>query len=156
MTILGLVLTLLASFSWGIGNILSKKIGQVSAFALVVWGSLMAAPFLMLASVIFEGPSAIIESLYQLTWISFISVAYIVYMSTHVAYSLWSHYLKLYPISKIAPFTLLVPLFGFMGSMIILHEEFPLWKVFASALLVLGLCIYFLENKIQMGPINKY
>ncbi len=147
ITALGLILTLLASFSWGIGNIVSKKIGAVSAFGLVVWGSLVAAPFLLIASLIFEGPKLIYESMKNLTPVSMLSVGYIVYMSTHVAYSLWSHFLKTYPISQIAPFTLLVPFFGFIGSMLILNETFPFWKVMASVLLVLGLAVYFIDKK---------
>lgn len=147
ITIAGLILTLLASFSWASGNVLSKKVGAVSAFGLVVWGSLITSPFLVLTSLIFEGPSVIIKAFQHFSWVSALSLAYIVYISTHLAYSMWSHFIKLYPISQIAPFTLLVPIFGFLGSVLILNESFPSWKVLASALLILGLCIYFLDHR---------
>ncbi len=109
----------------------------------------MAAPFLLVVALIIEGPARILEAAQHLTVISIFSVAYIVYVSTHVAYSLWSYFLKIYPVSQIAPFTLLVPIFGFLGAVMILNETFPGWKILASALLVLGLCIYFLENKFK-------
>jgi len=147
ITIAGLLLTLMASFSWATGNVLSKKVGSVPAFGLVVWGSLAAIPFLLLMSLIFEGPALMSQSLQHLNWVSILSVGYIAYVSTHLAYSLWSHFLKVYPITQIAPFTLLVPIFGFLGTVIILHESFPIWKVWASGLLILGLCIYFLDRR---------
>lgn len=150
ITLIGLLLTLMASFSWATGNVLSKKVGSVPAFGLVVWGSLAATPFLLIMSFIFEGPLLMSESLQHIGWISILSVAYIAYVSTHLAYSLWSHFLKIYPITQIAPFTLLVPIFGFLGTVIVLHESFPAWKVWASILLILGLCVYFLDQKIKL------
>lgn len=147
VTLIGLLLTILASFSWASGNVLSKKVGSVPAFSLVVWGSLMATPFLILTSLAIEGPAVISESLQHVGWLAIASVGYIAYISTHVAYSLWSHFLKVYPISQIAPFTLLVPVFGFLGSVIFLHEAFPAWKVWSSVLLIAGLCIYFVDTR---------
>lgn len=150
ITLIGLILTLMASFSWASGNVLSKKVGSVPAFSLVVWGSLAAVPFLLVMSLIFEGPTLMGHSLQHMGWVSILSVGYIAYVSTHLAYSLWSHFLKVYPITKIAPFTLLVPVFGFLGTVIILNEPFPAWKVGASVLLILGLCIYFLEQLLKL------
>lgn len=149
ITVIGLILTLMASFSWASGNVLSKKVGAVPAFGLVVWGSLAAVPFLLFMSLVFEGPILISTSIQHMGWVSILSVAYIAYMSTHLAYSLWSHFLKVYPITKIAPFTLLVPIFGFLSSAVILHESFPAWKVAASVLLVLGLFVYFLDQRLN-------
>lgn len=144
-----LVLVLAASLSWASGNILSKKIGPTHALGLVVWGSLVACPFLIAASLLIEGPSAIISSLSQLSLISGISLFYIVYLSTHVAYSLWSFLLNQYPTAVIAPFTLLVPVFGFLGSAIVLRESFPAWKIAASGLVILGLGFNLLEKPLR-------
>lgn len=151
VTLIGLLLTIMASFSWATGNVLSKKVGAVPAFNLVVWGSFVASPFLLVSSLAFEGPTVILESLSHITWLSVFSIGYIAYISTHVAYSLWSHFLKVYPVSQIAPFTLLVPVFGFLSAVIFLHESFPAWKVWASLLLIAGLCIYFADNRLRVG-----
>ncbi len=149
ITLIGLILTLMASFSWATGNVLSKKVGSVPAFGLVVWGSLAATPFLLLMSLIFEGPALMSESIQNVGWISILSLGYIAYVSTHLAYSLWSFFLKSYPITQIAPFTLLVPIFGFLGTVIVLNESFPPWKIWASVLLLVGLCVYFLDQRFK-------
>lgn len=149
VTLAGLTLTLMAALSWATGNILSKKMGQVSPFALVVWGSLYAFPILCLASILFEGPQQITTSISQISWIGISALFFIAYLSTHVAYSLWSHFLKTYPAAMVAPFTLLVPVFGFIGSAVILNEALPSWKITAAILVVAGLCFNLLEGKFR-------
>ncbi|MBY0470405.1 EamA family transporter [bacterium] len=141
ITAIGLICTLLGAFSWASGNILAKKIGTVNPLALVVWGSLFAIPFLLATSLIFEGPTVIVRSVVHTSWTAALSVFYIVYMSTHLGYSIWAYLMTLYPAATIAPFSLLVPFFGFMGSTLVLGEPFPIWKFYAAALVILGLCV---------------
>lgn len=149
VTLLGLLLTLMASFSWGAGNIFSKKIGPTPPLALVVWGSLVAFPVVALLSLAIDGPDTILASLRHISWAAAGSVAYIVYVSTLVCYSLWSWLLNRLPTATIAPFTLLVPIFGFLSSMLILGEALPLWKILASLLVILGLCLNLLEPRLK-------
>lgn len=106
-SLVGLVLTLLASFCWATGNLLSKKIAAESPLALVAWGSLIAFPPLLLASLALEGPDAIAKSATEASWLPVLALLYVVYFSTHVGYSLWGHLLQLYPAAVVAPFTLL-------------------------------------------------
>jgi O-acetylserine/cysteine efflux transporter len=139
----------LASFSWGAGNIFSKKIGPTPPLALVVWGSLVAFPVVALLSLAVDGPDTIVASLKHMSWASAGAVAYIVYISTLVCYSLWSWLLNRLPTATIAPFTLLVPIFGFLGSVLILGETLPSWKILASLLVILGLCFNLLEPRLK-------
>ena len=44
-------------------------------------------------------------------------------------------------------FALLVPLFGIGASVILLGEDLPLWKVAASAMVIAGLAIGFIDSK---------
>jgi O-acetylserine/cysteine efflux transporter len=148
-TLYGLALILVASLSWAAGNVFSKKIGPTPALALVAWGSVVAAPCLFLASLLLEGPAAITRAVQDFSWLSAGALFYIVYLSTHVAYSLWGYLLNLYPTATIAPFTLLVPVFGFLGSSVVLGESFPPWKMLASALVIAGLAFNLLEKKIR-------
>lgn len=144
---LGLLFTLAASFSWAAGNMCSKKIGSTPPLALVCWGSLVATPIVFALSLVVEGPERIAASMLHLTWAAIGSVAYIVYISTLVCYSLWSYLLNRVPTAVIAPFTLLVPVFGFLSAVILLGEGLPAWKLLASLLVVIGLCFNTLETK---------
>jgi len=141
VTIAGLVCVLLAAVSWGFGNFTSKQLGRVNPLALVAWGSLVVPLPMAAASLVFEGPALIVHSLTHLGGPAILGTAYIVYISTLVAYSLWSWLLARHPASTISPFALLVPVFGLLSSALVLGEPLPAWKLQAGALVLAGLAL---------------
>lgn len=148
-TLLGLILMLLAAFSWSAGNILTKKIQAQSPLALVVWGNLAAFPVMVLISLIFEGPTLILSSLQNVSWPAILAVLYIVYFSTHIGYGAWGYLMKTYSTSVVVPFTLLVPVFGFLSSAFFLGEALPYWKPLASLFILGGLIFGLLEKQVR-------
>jgi O-acetylserine/cysteine efflux transporter len=146
---IGLIMTLLAALCWSAGNMFTKKVDPKSALALVVWGNLVAFPFMAVFSLLVEGPVLILTSLQNVSWTTIAAIIYIVYMSTHVGYSAWGYLLNAYPTSMIVPFTLLIPVVGFMGSALFLGEPLPTWKLVASLLVMAGLTFNLLEKQIQ-------
>ncbi len=56
-------------------------------------------------------------------------------------FTMWAHLLHRYEPSKVAPFTLLVPVTGFGGAVLLLGETLPGWKLVASALVLAGLAL---------------
>ncbi len=143
----GLFLIICASFSWGIGSLLIKKIGSVDAISLVVWGSFIAFIPLLACLIAFEG----MDSIYQLRQISFraiISVLYITYASTWFGYGLWNWLLSRYPMSMLAPFTFLVPIFALFGSVWVFDEVLYPWKISASLMVLSGLCLNLFSRKL--------
>lgn len=144
VTMAGLVLLVAAAASWGAGNVVSKRISQQATSAnvlgLVAWGSLFALPPLLIVSVLLDR-EGFIASFAGLDWVSVGSIAYIVYLATLFGFAAWSSLLAQYPVSTVAPFTLLVPVFGFLGSSVLLGEPIEGWKLFASALVIAGLCV---------------
>lgn len=141
ITLSGLLLILSAAFCWGSGSVISKKIGSVNMLGLVVWGSLFAWPPLLLLALYLEGPAHIIATLQSLSWLSIGSNFYIAYLSTVFAFGIWNWLLRQYPISTVAPFTLLVPIVGMASSAIVFDETIHLWKICAAILVIAGLCV---------------
>lgn len=139
-TALGLVLVLLAAASWGVGNLLSKRIGQVDPLALVVWGSLVAFGPLLALSLVLEGPQHLLR-LPHLSLTALGSVAYLVYPTTLLGFGIWSWLLRRHPAATVAPFTLLVPVVGFTSATLLLGEALQRWKLLAAALVVAGLAV---------------
>jgi O-acetylserine/cysteine efflux transporter len=147
-TFFGFLLIIASAVSWGAGNVISKKIGKVNMFALVIWGSLIAWPPLLGVSFILEGSDRIFFSLKNLSWLSVGSVLYITYLSTLFAFGVWSWLLHHYPLPVIAPFTLLVPIIAIASSAILLSEALQLWKICAGILVIAGLCINLLGSRL--------
>ncbi|NQV74517.1 MAG: EamA family transporter [Bacteroidetes bacterium] len=148
-TLLGLILMLLAAFSWSVGNIFTKKIHSESPLALVVWGNLVAFPVMALVSFFFDGPVVILSSLQHVTWPAIAALFYIVYFSTHIGYGAWAFLMKSYSTSVVVPFTLLVPVVGFISSALYLGEELQSWKLLASLFILGGLIIGLLEKEVR-------
>ncbi|SRR5579883_23531 len=144
----GFLLIMAAGIAWGIGNVVTKKMGRINIMALVVWGSLVAFFPLLIASLIFEGKANLIHTLHHITWVGAGSVLYIVYISTWVGYGLWNYLISRHNVAIVAPFTLLVPVVAMLSSALICHESLPAWKLLAALLVMSGLSLNFLAPRL--------
>lgn len=154
ISFLGFILILAAAATWGVGNLITKKIKTTNMMSVVIWGSFVACLPMFLLSLIFEGPQNIITSYNHLTWKGIGSVSYIVYASTWVGYGIWNWLISRYPVGMIVPFTLLVPVVGILGSVIMLGEPFQMWKLVAGLLVISGLCINILSTRFFMVKVQ--
>ncbi|MBC7500569.1 MAG: EamA family transporter [Herminiimonas sp.] len=140
-TLIGFVLVICASLSWGIANIFTKKIGKVNPLALVVWGSVLATPPLLLTSLLFEGWPAWTLAAQHLQLRSVGAVLYQAFPNTIIGYGIWSHLMRKYPTATIAPFSLLVPVIGILSAAWIVNEPLQWWKITAGVLVLCGLAL---------------
>ncbi|HJE71372.1 EamA family transporter, partial [Pseudomonas oryzihabitans] len=90
MTLAGFLLTLAAAAMWGLGNIVTKKIGKVDMLGLVVWGSLIPPIPFFLLSLLLEGPEQIATALTSLSAGSIFAIVYLAFIATLVGYGIWS------------------------------------------------------------------
>ncbi|RUR07218.1 EamA family transporter [Legionella sp. km772] len=137
----GFLCILGAAASWGIGNLIAKKIDTSNLIAVIVWGSFIICLPMFAAALVIEGPQSFLNSYQHLSWKGFGSLLYIVYASTWVGYGVWNWLLGRYPVSVVVPFTLLIPLVGIISSVLVFGEPFQLWKLLACLLVITGLCI---------------
>lgn len=147
ISVLGMVLIIAAAASWGVGNLMSKRLGQINMLALVAWGSFAAWPSLLLLSFVTERSVWNLENLSGLSWISVASVGYNAYPVTLLGFAAWHWLLRRYPATTVAPFSLLVPVSGFASSALVMDEPIYLWKIGAAALIMAGLCINLMANR---------
>lgn len=138
-TMLGFLLVVAGSICWSIANIVTKKIGVVNPLAMVVWGSAIASPPLMIASLLLEGSDAWLTAYTQLNWTSVAAIIYQSYPNTLLGFGIWSWLMRKYPAATVAPFTLLVPVVGMLSASVILDEPLLWWKICAGLLVIGGL-----------------
>jgi O-acetylserine/cysteine efflux transporter len=142
-TLLGLLLTLGCGLSWGIANLVAKKASQsdrsLNMLAFMVWSSLFAVPPLLLASLVFEGPSRIVEGLAHASWFGWSASVWQGVANTLFGYGAWNWLLARYPAATISPLSLLVPVVGMASAAVWFGESLPVWKLEAGALVLLGL-----------------
>jgi O-acetylserine/cysteine efflux transporter len=140
-TVIGFLMVIAGGFCWGVANIFTKKIGKVNPLALVAWGSLIASPPLLIASLVLEGPTAWVDAGSRLNWISAGAILFQSYPNTLVGFGIWSMLMRKYPTATIAPFTLLVPVTGMLSSALVLGEPLQWWKITAGMLVLCGLAL---------------
>jgi len=141
ITIAGVALVLLAAMGWAMGNQASREAGKVNMLAYVVWAAPFAVPPLLLLSLVMEGPAAIAEGIRHAGLATWGAVLWQSAGNTLFGYTCWAWLLSRYPAATVAPMSLLVPVFGFASSAIILHESLQLWKIGAMLLIMAGLAV---------------
>ena len=151
-TPLGLVLTLAAALSWALGNIASRAAGPVNVLAYVAWSSLLAVPPLAALSLTLEGWPRIAAGLAEADWATWAAVLWQSIGNTIFGYGVWAWLLARYPAATVAPFSLLVPVFGMGASAALLAEPLPPWKLAAAALVMGGLALNLLWPRLRRRP----
>ena len=137
----------LGAFAWSACNILVKHYKPENLPAFVIWSSLFSAIPLFLLSYLASGPHAFLALQADLTGSALFSIAFQAYVTTIFGYSVWSHMLKTYPASHIAPLSLLIPIFGFLTAYLMFDEHVSLAKLAGAALILLGMVFLMFLHK---------
>jgi len=142
MAPLPLLMIMLAALGWAGANIVARRMPGTGALSLMVWSSLFSPLPLAALSLIFEGPSAIGAAFGSLGLLTVGALAYLVLLSTLLGYGLWNHLIMRHGASRIAPFSLMVPIFGLTSAALVLGERFGLLDAAGAALVLAGLLIH--------------
>jgi O-acetylserine/cysteine efflux transporter len=140
-TAAGLGLVLAAAFSWAGSNLLMKAAKPRDVLELMVWISLVPPLPMLALSYAIEGPDAMVRALSSIDWVGLGAIFYVGIVSTIGAFAVWGHLLRRYDSVRVAPFSLLVPIFGMTFSVIILGEVFTPAKLVAATLVLTGLAM---------------
>ncbi|MGE8481847.1 MAG: EamA family transporter [Pseudomonas sp.] len=139
--ILGVLLIVLSAVAWSVGNVIIKKSGVKEVFSFMVWASLFPPIPLFFIAWLMQGaaPFESLQSSLNLTAV--LSIVFQVYLATHFAYWGWNSLLKLYPVSTVAPLSLLIPVFGIGSSMLIIGEHISTLNLISIAIIIMGLAV---------------
>ncbi|MSE19022.1 EamA family transporter, partial [Pantoea agglomerans] len=141
VTFSGMLLVLAGAVAWSIANIINKKAGTRQVFAFLVWSSAFAPIPLFLLDGLVNGSAGYHALFTQLDVKAVLSILFQVYPNTLLGYWVWNWLLKHYPVSTVAPLSLLVPGFGILGSVAIFGETVSPQKIAALLLIVAGLAV---------------
>jgi O-acetylserine/cysteine efflux transporter len=133
-TLFGLVFCVLGASMWAASNIVVRKAQQslkkdssFDAVAFLVWSSTVPIlPFVAL-SLLFDAEATRWRWL-AASWSSWVSIAFLGWVATIIAYALWTGLLKRHPANRVAPFSLGVPVVGITAGMVVLGEQITSWQ----------------------------
>ncbi|MGB7402545.1 MAG: EamA family transporter [Arcobacter sp.] len=141
VTVLGLIFVLIAAVSLSFTNIIIKKAGTKNLFSFMVWSSMFSPIPLFILAFITHGQIVFTNFFDNLSNMAIFSIMFQVYPTTLLGYWIWNTLLHKYPVSSVAPLSLLIPIFGIAGSYFIFDEKIGLIKIVASGLIILALLI---------------
>jgi O-acetylserine/cysteine efflux transporter len=135
----GFALVIAAAVAWAFANILIKQAAAKDPFTLMVWMSVVPPLPLLVLSFLFEDGQR--EALSRLTLQGLGAVLYTGLLATLLAFGLWGYLFRKYSPNVVAPFALLVPVFGIASSVLVLGERLSALSLVAAGLVFVGLAI---------------
>ena len=155
VTMAGLSLVLLGAVAWSAANVIIKKARTTQVFAFLVWSSAFSPIPLFALDYAVNGSTGYSSLLDQLDYRAVLSILFQVYPNTLLGYWVWNSLLKRYPVSTVAPLSLLVPVFGLLGSVMIFNENLSANKIAAVALIVSGLGIGLFGQRVYSALLKR-
>ncbi|MFD7948085.1 EamA family transporter [Streptomyces sp. NPDC059744] len=139
--VLAFVLVIAAAACWGVSNVLTRKAAPPDSLNFMVWVSTVPVLPLLGLSLLFEGWDRDADALAALDWSGIGIIVYVAWITTVFGFGAWGFLLRHHPASSVAPFTLLVPVFGMSSAALLLDESVSPLRWCAAALLVGGVAL---------------
>ncbi|WP_413753601.1 EamA family transporter [Streptomyces sp. R-74717] len=139
--VLAFVLVIAAAACWGVSNVLTRKAAPPDSLNFMVWVSTVPVLPLLGLSLLLEGWDRDADALAALDWSGVGIIVYVAWITTVFGFGAWGFLLRHHPASSVAPFTLLVPVFGMSSAALLLGESVSPLRWCAAALLVGGVAL---------------
>jgi len=155
ITWLGLLCITVAAICWPLAGVIIRMSKTRSAFAFNIWGMLFAPIPLIALSVAFNGWDVINATYQQWNSNAWMSVLFQAYPTTLFGYWVWNKMVLKYPMSQLAPLTLLVSVFALLSGYLVYGEQLtvPQWVSCSAFLIGIGLVLYPSKQQPQ-SPVN--
>ncbi len=128
-----------AALFWAAGNLFSIRAGRVNTFSFIVWSSLFSPLPLLALSWLLEDHDAVIRALTHPSLTVWGGAAFLAYGATMVGFGLWSWLLSRHPVGQVAPFSLLVPVFGLSSAALVFGERLDALAIAGIVTVLAGL-----------------
>ena len=132
-------LVIASAAAWGLSNVLTRRASPPDALRWMVWVSAVPPLPLLGLSLLVEGPSADLAALRGITAAGLGAIAYVGLVSTLFGFVAWSFLLRTYDATAVAPYSLLVPVFGMSSAWLLLGEPVSLPAGCAALLVIAGI-----------------
>ncbi len=143
-----------AALAWAVGNIQVKALGDaVDAVQLNGWIAILAAPQLLIASWVIEGPQW--RYIPAVTWEGWAALVFQAVVIAIFTYWIWYNMMRRYPVNLVMPFTLLLPMIGVAAGALMRGEEITWQMIVGGLATVAGVGIIVLRRPAVAAPATK-
>ena len=146
ITAKGVALVVAAALAWAGANMVVKRAvkeagAPINMVGFMVWSSIFAVPPLAAMALALEGWGAAGQAIAHASIGAWAAVFWQAVGNTLFGYAAWSWLLTRYDAAVIAPYALLIPIFGMGASAMLLGEPMPPWKLAAAAMVLGGITL---------------
>ncbi|MGB5950496.1 MAG: DMT family transporter [Parvibaculum sp.] len=141
----GLVFIVASSLVGSVGTIYQRQIKRVGVFELQAWIAVVAAPVMLVGSLLFERDQ--IELMTSATMLQWSGVFYVAFASSLVGHAGIYYLLQRYEVSQTAPLTLLSPIFTIIFSVALLGDVLTTRMIVGTLIALTGVLIVSLRQK---------
>lgn len=135
--------------TWAIGQTMIRRLENIDGLTLTAWIALMAAPQLFFMSFLFE--TGHLEAIRNADWIVWGSVLYLGLVMTAIGYGMWYTLIRRNPVSQVAPFLLLLPIFTVIGGITFLGEVLTIPMIIGGSIVLAGVASIVMEDRKARG-----
>ena len=132
------------AFTWAVGQIMIKKLGNIGGFRLITGVALFATPQLFVASFLLEQNQ--LEQIQTASPAAWAAVAYLGLIMTALAYALWYRLLGHYTVNQVMPFLLLLPVTSVFGGIFFLGESLTTKIALGGCLAIVGVAMITIQR----------
>ena len=143
---IGVLLVLAGAFTWALGAVLAKPLSKkIGAFALMTWLCVFSGPMLLFVSLIIDGnPIPYFVSANLNSWLT---VLFLGFIMQPIGYAAWYYVLKKYPVNKVMPVLLILPVTGLITSILLLGEDPPKQVFLGGLVIIFGVALILFTKK---------
>lgn len=151
-----ILLILLAPVFWAASNIVARIASDKAAangekldmFSLVVWSGLIPPVPMLGLALMLDTPQSLLSVITNLNGISIFAIIYLAFGATLFGYGVWNVLIGKYPLSKVAPLPLAVPVIALLSARIVLDEQLSSMQWLGVSVILAGLIITNLNPEI--------
>ncbi|OEF25781.1 EamA family transporter [Vibrio rumoiensis] len=158
VTLVGVAFIMISAICWPLAGVIVRKSGTQSAFAFNIWGMLFAPIPLIALSVTLNGVEVLSHTYQHWNTDVWISVLFQAYPTTIFGYWIWNKMILKYPMSQLAPLTLLVSVFALISGYFIYDEQLSLAQWISCSAFLIGIALVLYPKslaKAKKGSINS-
>ena len=132
------------AFTWAVGQIMVRRLGEVGGLTMIAWVAVFAAPQLFAVSLALEDDH--LAYLSSADWVVWGTVVYLGLVMTALGYALWYDLIGRHPVSRVGPFLLLMPVFSVLGGVTLLGESLTLRVALGGVIVIAGVGVILIRR----------
>lgn len=136
---IAILFVVLAAFSYALGNVMTKRYGPDDPLMLLAWMSLFTVPTMLLGSFVLEHGQ--LQAVREADLRGWACLTYTVVIGGIAGFGMWFWLISQCTMNRVAPFGLLMPVFGVLSSVVFLGDRLSMTLIIGAVLTFIGVVI---------------